>query len=270
MRAQSKQLNHIIYYNFDYMFDFILNRKSINGKCYYLYSFDYDPSNNEQLFTFFRNYFQSILGRDFSYVDFYDEKYSPNFTRIEKGLKKLEGRYKSQIHLALYDQDTRENKNGLYLQFNLGKTVRLCVVVSDQFNIDFTDLCRQYSKWTNILYGFRYDVDVNYFAFSFGIGDAQRTIKASNIIRSTQDDIWRWVNNSNKIQDGFFRDVLPENILTTKHLENRINGATIQEVIAEQKLGRVLQISEGLFHWELDKEQLKRARAILYSSEYMI
>lgn len=248
----------------------LFNKHSVTGKCYFLYAMSFDSNKNQEFFISFKKYFEEKYSLKFSYIDFHDDGFGMHYMKTETGIQKLAGKFQKQIHLSLYDGDLRKKENSFNFEFDISKPVMLNVVAANKFEFDIVDLCKQYSNWTDVFYGFSYNVDMKYYPASFGIGDHERVLKLSNIEKAGKEEMKRWNKDFASVNSGFFRDVFEENILNSSHLNLQIDGLDFSAYINQNALGELSAISNGLYCWKLNDNQLLKARQLIYASKFVL
>jgi len=241
------------------------------AKCYILYWFEFERSKVVLLYDFLPKYFREKCNVEFKFGSFYDEKYVVKYGKIERiNADILKSKWDEIAHLAFDDADMRKNERKVRVEFTVSRPNSLFIFMPTDFNFDYGDFVRHFSVLFQIIYGFSYIVELNEWSAAYAFGDWQHLRKIDGINRLSKNDLQRWLDNCEKIQNGYLRDVYNENILHQKHLEMLVNEKSLKQCILKNDMGTLEPINQELSFWKLDDRQLKTARDYLYKLEIII
>jgi len=245
------------------MFRSFFNSKGNKGRCFALYCFDFNRNNTGFLLDLVFNYFSKSL--NIKFIGFYDEKYKDNYGKSNLILEKIKwAKYNEIVNFSMDDEDIRNKNRTFGFEFNFTHPVIISICLSDQhtfFNVqEFISTIYPFFK---PLYGFSYSVEIEQWAAAYALGDWQHLKGVSDKIMIAKEAIQSWAKNCEKIKEGYIRDIYTTNILSVKSLTNTINKKPLKELIEGENIGKLIQINEDLFIWELGQLALADIRAIV-------
>lgn len=246
-------------------------KQGVDSICIVLYTFSYDRSLTNQLFNFLDNYFQVKLSVDFKFLGFYDESYKDKYGKIES-IKPylLKAKWSNIVNISLDDEDIRGANRKVGIEFNITRPIQITMLLSNEFNFNLEDFLLNVSPLFRVEYGFSYPVTIDQWATAYANGDWQHTKKMHDRTRISKEVLQNWQKNCEKIQDGFFRDIYSENIITRKHLRRMLNEITFEEYIKSEKFGQLVSINDETYLLNIEQENLERARKSLYKTDLVI
>lgn len=257
------------------MFKGIFNKRKIDGKCCVLYCFNYDQNITNQLFDFLLKYFDEQVKVQFKYMGSYDEHYDNNYGKIEVMRKRIApSKWKEILNVSLDMVDMRgsegENESKVRIDFAITRPIEIFIVVSNDIKFSLLNFTSQFYVYFQSIYGFSYDVDINYWPTAYGITDWEHARKNPSMKELSKSDLDRWKTGCEKIQEGYFRNIFKENILSSVHLNQMVNGQRLSELIEVEHIGQLSAINEELFLWELKEEDVRKVRVFMDKSGLII
>lgn len=249
------------------MFNKFFTRKSMDSKCYTLYSFEYNPNLTQLLFNLLVDYFKSELNIKFKYLGFYDESYKDSYNYINNFYSKItKVKWNELVNITLDDEDMRSKNRRVSIEFNITRPILTTIVISEDYKFNFEDFIKKYFEIFKPVYGFSYLANINYWPTAYAIGDWQHINSIPMIDNLSKEKMQNWSKNCEKIQQGYIREIYKENLLNQIHLDRLINGRSLKEIIIGDNLGTLNNINHYLFLWKLNDSQLIFAKQICNNS----
>lgn len=254
------------------MFDKIFRRKP-NYTIYGFYKWD-KQFVDEQSVLFVIDYFKKNFNLEFKFILFDDIKFNKDYKfEIKSGLNKLNNlKWKDIVTVDLYERNILQSLSDF--SFTMARVNNPSIFIikipnSITFNID--SFLVDYNQYFVPDYGFKYFVsnsewDTQYVYRNYY--DCLPFIKG--VKRLSKNDKERFIENNKKLIEGHFRDIYYWNCLNENHLTNKIGTKSVREIINDKNLGKLHNIYEGVYSWELDDKTLDKARDIFYKSNLMI
>lgn len=247
-------------------------RKKELTNCYILHNTKTVESiSKSEIFELFSSYFQNNFNFQFKKASCLTERYKDISGDPNKIGKKLSETGEQIIMFNLFFEAIAEAPPDVYVGFHVSRTNRIMISIQENFlPFDFLDFINEIRAVFDIEYGYSFSGRSDKYIMTFESGDKEVAKYVEGVKMTKDNDLERWGFNSEKIGEGYFRDVFPINVLSPKHLNNTINGRPISEVIKENKLGTLTPLSNEIAYWTLNENELKKAREIIYASEWMI
>jgi len=247
------------------MFKDMFNKRKINGKCYVLYCFKYDQNTTIHLFNFLLKYFDEQINMTFKYMGFYDKHYINNYGKLEVIRNKIEpSKWNEILNITLDLADMRgsegEIESKIRVDFGITRPIEIFVVISNEIKFDFSNFTNQINTYFKSIYGFSYDVDINFWPTAYAVTDWDHAKENPSMKWLVKDDLARFSKGCEKLQEGYIRDVYKENVLSPIHLNRMVNGRKLSEIIVTEDIGSLKSINEELILWKLNDEVLNAAR----------
>lgn len=247
-------------------------KENPRGICYVLNNVAEETSFDKiAILNFFEQYFYQTYNIKFSNGYYLTEKFKDESGDIEKINKKIEDKKDIIISFNAFNliEDTDYYK--ICVSLNLSKLNNIYIIIKYEIiNFDFKDFITQVNKYFKSQYGYVFSGRLDKYFNTFIFGDTESSKYVEGTTKTNRDDLMQWRFNCEKLADGYFRDIFPINIVSNKHIENKIGNKSIKEIIIENKLGQLEHIIDDIFYWNLDDKQLKQAREILYKTDYVI
>jgi hypothetical protein len=243
-----------------------------SGTCLAFYTFGFDRSLTENLFNFLVEYFRTRVNIFFSFGGFLNERYLDSYGPIEsiKSKAKTEN-WSLMVNFQLDDEDFRTSKRRITVEYSFTRPEMVTIEYSNEFTgLNVLDFTAELARIFEVSYGFCYESKFNEWTSAYAKANWLRSKGTHQIERVSRNFFEHWQFNCEKIQDGYHRDIYKGNFLGPRHLGKFISGKTLEILIKNERLGILKSINEKLFYWELDGDQLSRARKLIYKSDLLV
>ena len=247
-------------------------RKKETLRCSVLYNFDFDRRNTRQLYDLLLGWLREELKAELKFASFYDETYDEKYGSFKSIADKIVNMDWPQIEsFAFYDEDLRKGVPGISLEFVITRPISIIITAPDGLvQMNLRSIVDRVISVFRPVYGLSYSVEKGPWAVAYAGADWQHVDKSTGIPRISKEVFVTWRKNCEKIETGFIRDVYEESILGNCQLAYPLGKADLAILIRDEHLGKIEEVSGGVFIWKLDGEQISRARQLIYSSDILI
>jgi hypothetical protein len=206
---------------------------------------------------------------------------SKNTVSFKYGLRALEKHnYEGLTGLSMYALPPNHDIDmfdGIFIaEINFDKTYGDYIAFCFDNNIVpfdksfFQELTVKINSFFKPLYGYIYQRKFSEGPNHYPFG----VIGGSEVIEDTEEKKigeWGRVYSSKRYRTGLLRDIYPYNILTSAHLEQVINGETLEQWIKKNSShGTLEKITDDHWLWSLTPEQIPAVQEALYPSGILL
>lgn len=247
--------------------------KKTDFTVYCLYKYDNDGFIQNEFIQSVVDFFELNYDLHFKCLLYDDIKFSNNsIYDFNKGIDLLnKKKWDRIVSIDLFEKNILKERSAFSFSFakvNNPSFITIKIPKSLKFDIvSFLELIRnQFSP----IYGLMYYVENKENDTKYVYSNYPNLPKCEGIGRLGNNDKMRYVKGHKMIEKGFFRDVYYWNLLSQYHIENKIADTTVGRLIESRSIGKLVNIYDNIFTWELNESQLKVARDLFYNSSLMI
>jgi hypothetical protein len=239
---------------------FVLNNTNISSQI-----------DKKSLYDFIEQYFKTKYNFEFNHTGYISSRYKVYSGEMKKYRTEVINNIKELIRfdLTYYEKGIEysivevnlytSNINGITITLKRGK-----------LPFDFFDFIFNINKFFKVEYGYYFWGPIEKQIMTFEAGDSEKGKYVNDATKTSKDDINSWRFNSEKINEGYFRDIFEINVLSERHINNLIEGITLKEIIKKKNIGNIEKIAEGVYFWKLNQKELVLARKIVYDANLIV
>lgn len=239
--------------------------------CNVFYTFEYDREKTLELFEYTKHYLCSQLEIEFTFASFFNESYVVKYGKAEDiELKLKKERANDLANFSLHTNDLRKELSDVNIEFNFTRPIQLTLQIPEKMNFDLLGFVNGMISYFCPQYGFVYNPVFDKWSTAYANGDQQHVRSEKGYESFEKMALKRWFNECEKISSGYIRDIFETNFINERHLEFLIKGECLKYIITTNNLGNLEQIHNGVYFWNLNKEQIRQARLLLYDTGILI